>query len=351
MSSDALVHFRPLEELEASALTFRLYMLRKQERELLVEFLLYLGELERRKVHLEIGYSSVFVFLTDHLGYPRASAYRRYTACRLLAKFPAIGPHLADGRLNLTTLVELREVLAEETLAQTLDRAAGRTEEQVRELVAAMKPRPEPDDLLRRLPRARIEPPAPPAPPILPGLSLVPPPPPATPVPPLPPPAPTPTAPRMTITPISDERRVLRVTVGRQVVEDLEAVRSALSHVLPGADLETVLGECVRRTREALERRRRGAGKQKSHGTPRGRHLPAAIRWEVWKRDEGRCTFTGPDGHRCGSTHQLQLHHILAFALGGPTTVENLTLHCRVHNVYVAEKEGLAGWSTHRAAP
>ncbi len=199
MTSESSVQFKPLEELEASALTFRLYMLRKQERELLVEFLLYLGELERRKVHLEIGYSSVFVFLTDHLGYPRASAYRRYTASRLLARFPAIGPHLADGRLNLTTLVELRDVLTEETLAQTVDRAAGRTEEQVRELVAAMKPRPEPDDLLRRLPQPRVEPPAPA---ILPGLTLVPPLP-ATPVPPL---APTPsqstpaaTAPRMTI--------------------------------------------------------------------------------------------------------------------------------------------------------
>ncbi len=324
---------RPLQQLEASALTSRLYELRKQERGLLVEFLHCLGELERRKVHLEIGFSSVFVFLTDHLGYPRASAYRRFTACRMLVRFPVLGAYLTDGRLNLTTVVELRDVLTEDNLAQTLDRAAGRTEEQMRELVAAMRPRPEPDDLLRRLPRPRVEP-EPPA--TLPGLSLAPPPPP---IPAPPAPASTPAPARMTITPISEERRVLRVTVGRQVVEDLEAVRSALSHVLPGATLETILGECVRRTREALERRRRGAGKKTSHGTPRGRHVPAAIRAEVWKRDEGRCTFTGSEGHRCGSTYQLELHHILAFALGGPTTVENLTLHCASHNRYVAEKE------------
>jgi hypothetical protein len=36
----------------------------------------------------------------------KASAFRRTTAARLLARFPVVADYLADGRLNLTTLVE-----------------------------------------------------------------------------------------------------------------------------------------------------------------------------------------------------------------------------------------------------
>jgi hypothetical protein len=58
-------------------------------------------------------------------------------------------------RLNLTTLVELRDVLDESHLVEILDRAAGRTEEQVKELVAPLRPQPAPADLLRKLPTPR----------------------------------------------------------------------------------------------------------------------------------------------------------------------------------------------------
>ncbi|HTM22780.1 MAG TPA: hypothetical protein VL172_19795, partial [Kofleriaceae bacterium] len=46
------------------ALTARLYEIRKEERALLVEFLHYLNELDRRRTVLELGFSSLFVFCT-----------------------------------------------------------------------------------------------------------------------------------------------------------------------------------------------------------------------------------------------------------------------------------------------
>jgi hypothetical protein len=83
-----------LEQVSSSALTDRLYELRKQERALLVEFLTYLAEVDRRKVFLELGFSSLFAFLTDHLGYTKSAAFRRSTAARLLARFPAVAAYL-----------------------------------------------------------------------------------------------------------------------------------------------------------------------------------------------------------------------------------------------------------------
>src|SRR5580765_4717236 len=67
------------------------------------------------------------------------------------------------------------------------------------------------------------------------------------------------------------------------------------------------------------------------------RHVPAAVRREVWARDEARCKFEGPAG-RCRETGFLEIHHVVPYASGGPTTVENLELRCAAHNRYEAEQ-------------
>jgi hypothetical protein len=69
------------------------------------------------------------------------------------------------------------------------------------------------------------------------------------------------------------------------------------------------------------------------------RHVPAATRRAVWKRDGGRCTFEDSSGRRCGERAGLEVHHEHAFALGGPTTLENLRLLCRAHNGLLAERD------------
>jgi hypothetical protein len=238
--------------LSAGELTSRLYSLRAAERKLIVEFLGYLGELDARKIYLELGFSSTFAFCTDHLGLSKSSAYRRTTAARLMVRFPLVAEYLEDGRLGLTTLVELRDALDAETVLSVLDRAAGRTEDEVKVLAAALRPQPAPPDLLRRLPRASA------AGITTPQLML------AVPVPevgsaPEPQiqaqPVPIRTA---KLDPISETQHVLRVTVPQAFVDDLEAVRDALSHVIPDRKLEKVLHECIRRTLEQHARRRIG---------------------------------------------------------------------------------------------
>lgn len=50
--------------------------------------------------------------------------------------------------------------------------------------------------------------------------------------------------------------------------------------------------------------------------------LPEAVRHEVWRRDQGKCT-------RCGGRIRLEFDHIIPIALGGSSTVRNLQLLCR----------------------
>ena len=69
---------------------------------------------------------------------------------------------------------------------------------------------------------------------------------------------------------------------------------------------------------------------------PGSRHVPASVKRAVWARDGGQCAFVGAEG-RCTARGFLELHHVEPFALGGPTTIDNLQLRCRAHNAYEAE--------------
>jgi hypothetical protein len=81
------------------------------------------------------------------------------------------------------------------------------------------------------------------------------------------------------------------------------------------------------------------------------RHIPAAVRREVWRRDHGRCAVVGTSG-RCRETGFLEFHHVEPYATGGLATVANIQLRCRAHNLYEAALafaedpgcEGDLGW-------
>jgi 5-methylcytosine-specific restriction endonuclease McrA len=70
----------------------------------------------------------------------------------------------------------------------------------------------------------------------------------------------------------------------------------------------------------------------------RTRHIPAAVRREVYDRDGGRCTFVASDGTRCGDTRRLEFDHASPWARGGESTAANLRLRCSAHNALAAEQ-------------
>ena len=66
-----------------------------------------------------------------------------------------------------------------------------------------------------------------------------------------------------------------------------------------------------------------------------GRSIPVAVRREVWRRDQGCCSFVDRHtGRRCGSRFFLELDHIVPVALGGAAEAGNLRLRCSAHHRY-----------------
>ena len=149
------------------------------------------------------------------------------------------------------------------------------------------------------------------------------------------------------------ERKLLvQFLASEAFMKKFERARALLSNRLGTvsyeAVLETVLDEFLERHTPENKTRRRDARRnvRKTKRVPsksvdtrgRSRRIPAAIRDAVSARDQGRCTYVGTTGKRCGSTRHLQIDHIVPFARGGTNVASNLRLLCARHNKIEAER-------------
>ena len=66
--------------------------------------------------------------------------------------------------------------------------------------------------------------------------------------------------------------------------------------------------------------------------------VPAAVKREVWERDNSRCSWRMPSGEVCGSDYQVQEDHVVPRALGGSNDASNIRLLCRAHNLMHARQ-------------
>ena len=73
----------------------------QKERELLAEILETIQEIDQRKLFLAMGFSSLFSYLTEFVGYSAASAQRRIEGARLLRQIPEISQKIESGELKL----------------------------------------------------------------------------------------------------------------------------------------------------------------------------------------------------------------------------------------------------------
>jgi 5-methylcytosine-specific restriction endonuclease McrA len=77
--------------------------------------------------------------------------------------------------------------------------------------------------------------------------------------------------------------------------------------------------------------------------------VPAAIKRAVWARDGGRCSWPLDSGGVCGSTHRLELDHMVPWARDGEPTVANLRVVCHQHNTLAARLQ-FGAWVVERYA-
>ncbi|HSC86491.1 MAG TPA: HNH endonuclease signature motif containing protein [Polyangiaceae bacterium] len=281
-----------------------------QQRSTMAAVIERLVEMERRRLHLRLGYSSLYEYCIKALRLSEDEAYRRMTCARLAARHPEIVAKLARGELSLTTVTMLKPHWSAESAAELLEMAAGASKRMLEKRLAARFPeRPRPDVLERGRTR-----------------------------------------------PTGAERWRVEAEVGESTKELLERALDLMMHTNPERALEPVLERALGLLVAKLEKEKRAtAERPRPTTTPptnppaptsaparpaRSKARPAIPRATVratYQRDDERCSFVAPDGRRCEQRHFLEIDHRTPWALTRDHTPENLRVLCRAHNQLLAE--------------
>ncbi len=302
-----------------------------RDRATTAEVIAHIAEVDARRLYVPAGYASMHAYCMGELDLSEDAAFKRITAARVARQFPVLFGLLEKGRLHLTAVRPLAPHLAPANAEALFEAAAGLSKTELDRMLARyfacagvpslVLPLPSPSG--QTVASQDVASPPEPATQLAPGRVEV-----------LPaPPKPAALA----------DRVMLRVAVERSTYDNLRYVQELLSHSVPSGDVAQVLDRALKGLIVPLEKRRfavttrpRPRSRQKaSAGT---RSVPAHVRRTVWERDQGRCTFVGETGHRCGSRKLLEFDHVDPVARGGRATVENLRLRCRAHNQYEAER-------------
>ena len=281
----------------------------RREHEALADFLVALAEFDRTQSYRRLGFANVFDYLNRELRLSRAAAHFRKVAARLVARFPEVVEPLRDGRLCLTSVVELARVMTDENRAQVLPRFFHRSKQEAREVAVEIRP-------TAVVPRRTVVTEVPPVSPVAtavdvkvrPGeLEEV-----------------RPERPKALVEPLDASLSRIHFTVSRAFLALLRRAKAGQGHVQPGATDEQVLTAALELLVVQQEKRRAS--------------VPPKVKREVVKRDGGRCTWPLAHGGTCGSEVRTEIDHVVPRGRGGPSTVENCRVLCRAHNLEAARQ-------------
>jgi hypothetical protein len=146
------------------------------------------------------------------------------------------------------------------------------------------------------------------------------------------------------------QRYSVRFTADEKVHDQLQELRSLLCHSVPDGDVGKILARAIGVLLKQVHKRKIGecdsprsphsAGPSRASSPMKkkpARHIPVAIRREVWARDKGRCTFESKGGRSCESREAVEFHHRVPWARCNEHTLDNIALRCRSHNQHEAE--------------
>ncbi len=253
--------------------------------------LIQLG-IERRS-YLEMGYSSMFDWLTRGCGYSAAAAIRRIDSAKLFSAVPEVGTRLEMGVLNLSSLSKAQSII------RAQEKASGEkvsTEQKVL-AVGAIENKSTVEaerKLLAMFPAA-----------------------------------------------VSKIQRETRIVIDEKTTRhafnfnsaaeaNLSRARELLSHQLPDASDAEVFAYALKFLLDQKDPLRA----PKSTGDS-----AAEVRRTVIQDANASCSFKDElTGVICGSRYQVQIDHIVPKALGGTDDPSNLRVLCRQHNMFMADQ-------------
>ena len=281
------------------------------ERQATAQLIAALAELDARRLYLGEGCSSLFAYCTQVLHLSEHAAYGRIEAARAARRFPVILSLLADGSITLTTISLLSPHLNAENHRELLEQARHKSRREVEVIVAALRPLPPVPSTIRKLPTTTT---APARQEIMRprwGRGFV-------------APGHVRAGSRATQAPARRrpaDARTVQSAVHRvardprqaapfDVAQGAPSSDGLLRHSIPDGDPAVIFDRALTLLLDSVVKTKLAASARPA-SAPRGcarrsRHIPADVKREVWKRDDGRCAFVGHQG----SMHRAWLSRV-----------------------------------------
>lgn len=312
------------------------------ERTLSVYSLLQLAEVQRRKLHIDAGFPTMFSYCVGELGYSEGNAFRRLQAVDAARKFPEVISLVKEGAITICSLSVIARHLTAENSARVLKMAEGKSVRAVERIAAELAPRADTHDVIRTVPPTTF------GIPIVSGTSVMssaesPDPVAATPVFAIVPgPAFRKPESRQKVTPLSSDRTLFSFTGSEELRVVVERCKDLLWHRYPEGRLEDVFLVLGKFYLEKHDPELLSPSKPKPGRQIETRVSARWVRSAVYRRDGGRCTYVSQEGRRCEARRGLEYDHIVPWAKGGVSDdPSNIRLLCRAHNQRAAEAAGL----------
>ncbi len=262
------------------------------------ELLGIIQTIEAKKIFRDLGYSSVFQYVTEALKLSESQAYSFISVARKAKEVPALKKAIVDGRLNVCKAKRIVSVINHSNSKEWIEKAITLPFREVEKQVARLNP------------------------------SLIVP---------------------ERIHPVAAERMEFKCGISAELEKKIRRVQDVLSQKRRKAcgleeSLEALVTEFLDRHDPVQKAKRAEAGPKRSQLVTRpvaGRKpLPAALRHKIQNRDQGRCTFE-QEGKRCESQRWLEIHHKHPVSLGGSHTFDNLVTLCWTHHKHHHESSGV----------
>ncbi len=294
------------------------------------DLLVYLSEIDERKLYADRAFPSMFAFCVGELRFSEDAAYSRIMVARAARRLPAMIEATRSGQVHLTGLRLLAPHLTAENHCEVLAQAAGKTKRGIEELVARLTPQPAVAPTIRKLPERPAPAPAEPL-----ALAL----------------EPAPARPprredhRRSIAPLAEKMYRVEFTANQELHDKLRVAQDLLRHRIPDGDLACIVERALDLLIDHVKKERFGVGRKPRQPSAvvvkeeaSSRHIPDAIKRKVYQRDTGRCTFVDDRGRRCLAMGNLEFEHVDGFALTHLHDEDRIRLMCRAHNQHAAEK-------------
>jgi hypothetical protein len=278
----------------------------KTEKSATFQLLEHLAEIDRRRLYAEKGFPSLWVYVNEFLGYSESQTSERVSAMRLMMKVPEVKKELEEGKISLTSTAKLathvrREKSGTKETLELLSAISGKATREVDQYLAQ---------------KATVE------------FHME------------------------KFKAITSETTRIIIDVDQEFLTLMNRVRELKGH--PGSStqelMKIAMQNLIKKNEVKVTEKKNNSSEIKHDNllSPNtstlslraregelnpSRYISQQIRNEIRIRSRDQCEYIeSSSGKRCPCKTKLEFDHIIPFAMGGQSTLENLRHYCPAHN-------------------